>query len=280
MTLCGYQPVSFAGEIAGVEWTGAKARQAIALAFADLPTGDDRLPDLTVRVGACSDPALLTVFERRRCLYRGTSVGACAHLLLQTALDRLITRSAGGIVVHSGLVGHGDAGVLLPGATGSGKTMLCAWLTLRGLAYFSDEACFVAAGTSQSDGFARPLCFRGRWAEPLGLPASVDAGHQWRSDDVSLVPSGQLQVLRGGGSIRPRLIVFPHFEPGAPLAMTRLSPARAAVRLLEAVANCRNLPDHGVGQVTNLARTVPAYHLVYGAFDQLEPLWTLVESTQ
>jgi hypothetical protein len=279
MTICGYRPVSFAGELVGVEWTGDKARQAIALAFGDLPTGDDRLPDVTLRVGACSDPALLTVFERRRCLYRGTSVGACAHLLLQTALDRLITRSAGGIVVHSALVGHGDAGVWMPGATGSGKTMLCAWLTLRGLTYFSDEASYLEADTSKSDGFARPLCFRGPWAEPLGLPASVGASHQWRSEDVSVVPSRQLKIVHGGGPVRPRLIVFPCFQPGKPLALTRLSPARAAVRLLETVANCRNLPDHGVGQVTNLGRAVPAYHLAYGGFDQLEPLWALVEST-
>jgi hypothetical protein len=96
---------------------------------------------------------------------------------------------------------------------------------------------------------------------------------------VSVVPSAQLKAVREGGSIRPRLIVFPSFVPGALLALTRLSPARAAVRLLETVANCRNLSDHGVGQVTNLARTVPAYHLAYGAFDQLEPLWALVEST-
>jgi hypothetical protein len=277
MTLCGYRPVAFAGPIVGVEWTGAKAREAIGLAFADLRTDDDRLPDVTLRVGAKSDPALLTVLEQHRCLYRGTDIGACAHLLLQTALDRLITRSAGGIVVHAALVGHGDAGVLLPGSTGSGKTMLCAWLARRGLTYFTDEACYVAAGTVLSDGFARPLCFRGSWAEPLGL-SSADLRRQWRGNDVSLVPSAELKAVCGGRAIEPRLIVFPHFQPAAPLAMTRLSPARTAVRLLETVANSRNLSDHGVGQVTSLARTVPAYHLSYGAFDQLGPLWTLLES--
>lgn len=277
MNISGYHPVSFAGQIVGMEWTGNKARQAIALSFPDPPTATDRLPDVTVRVGARSDPALLTVFERRRCLYRGTSIATCAHLLLQTALDRLISRSASGIVVHSALLGQGDAGVLLPGATGSGKTMLCAWLTLRGLSYFSDEACFVSAGTSLAEGFARPLCFKGQWAELLGLGA-VDAGGEWRSDEVSLVPSVQLKGTRGRGSIPPRLIVFPQFLPGASFSMERLSPARAAVRLLEAVANCRNLRDHGVGQVTGLARAVPSYHLTYGAFDQLDPLWTLLAS--
>jgi hypothetical protein len=274
----GRQTVAFAGEVVGVEWAGHNARRTVERAFADLPRSDDRLPDVALRVGACSDPSLLTVFEGRRCLYRGTAVGTCVHLLLQTVLDGLIRRSGSGIVLHSALVGRGDEGVLLPGATGRGKTMLCAWLTLRGLPYFSDEVCYVAAGTSVAQGFARPLCFKGSWADALGLGAT-DLSGAWQGDGVSVVPPRDLKVECRGDAIVPRLIVFPHFEPGAPLTMTRLSPARTAVRLLETTSNWRNLPDHGVGQVTNLARAVPAYHLTYGAFDQLDPLWTLVDAT-
>lgn len=277
MIVCGYRGVAFAGEIVGVEWSGELGRRVAELAFADLSTSDDRLPSVTLRVGAHVDSPLLTLSAGSRCLYRGVSIGACAHLLVQTALESLISRSDSGLVVHAALVGHGDAGVLLPGATGSGKTMLCAWLMRRGMTYFSDEACYVAAGMSSADGFARPLCFKGAWAEPLGV-APTDTIGERRGHGVSLVPSRELKGVCGHGSVVPRLAVFPSFHPGASLAMTRLSKGRAAVRLLETVANSRNLPDHGVDQVTDLARTIPAYHLTYGSFDQLDPLRTLLES--
>ena len=215
--------MTFGGEIVGVEWAGADARRATEIAFAGLQTSDDRLPDVTLRVGARPDPPMLTLFEGCRCLYRGVSVGSCAHLLLQAALDSLISRSAGGIVVHAALVGRGDAGVLLPGATGSGKTMLCARLMQRGLAYFSDEACYVAAGTQLAGGFARPLCFRGSWAEPLGLQPA-DTNGESGGEGVSLVPSGDWKTVCSSGSIVPRLVVFPNFQPGAPLAMTQTQP--------------------------------------------------------
>ena len=276
MTACGYRPVTFADEIVGVEWAGAEARRAMEIAFADLKASDDRLPEVTLRVGAPRGSSTLTLFDGRRCLYRGVSVGTCAHLLLHTALDSLVTRSAGGVVFHAGLVGRGDAGVLLPGASGSGKTMLSAWLTRHGSTYFSDEACHVSVGTMLTEGFARPFCFRGSWAEPLGLQPGVH--DQSGTAGTSLVPARCLSPAHSGDSVVPRLVVFPDFQPPACLTLTRLSPARAVARLLESVANWANLPDHGVGQVTELARSVPAYQLTYGSFSQLDPLLTLVDS--
>lgn len=275
MKHCGYRSVAFANEVVGVEWAGAEARRAVDVAFADLRESDDRLPDVTLRVGAPRGASLLTLFDDRRCLYRGDSVSACAQLLLHAALDNLIARSADGIVVHAGLVGRGEAGVLLPGSTGSGKTMLSAWLTLHGLTYFSDEACHVTAGTMMTEGFARPLCFRGSWAEPLGLQSWNDDGS---AHGTSLVPARHLAPVGRRDAIVPRLVIFPRFQAQADLTLSRLSQARAIPRLLESVPNWANLPDHGVGQVTELARSVPAYQLTYGSFSQLDPLRTLVDS--
>jgi hypothetical protein len=276
MTVCGYRPVTFASEIVGVEWAGAEARRAVEMAFADLQSADDRLPDVMLRVGIPRGSSTLTLFDGSRCVYRGVSVGACAHLLLHTALDSLIARSGGGIVVHAGLVGRGDSGVMLPGASGSGKTMLSAWLTLQGLTYFSDEACHVSERTMVADGFGRPLCFRGSWVEPLGLQA--DGNETAGNDGTSLVPARCLSRSRRSDAVVPRLVVFPNFQPHAGLTLTRLSPARTVARLLESVANWSNLSDHGVNQVTELARRVPAYQLTYGAFSQLDPLLALVEA--
>ena len=274
----GHRTVAFAGEVVGVEWAGDRARRATELAFGDRADRDDRLPDVTFRLGARADSPLLTLFEGRRCLYRGDSLGRSVHLLLQGTLDSLIRRSTGGIVLHAALLGHGDCGVLLPGATGSGKTMLCAWLTSRGLAYVSDEACYVAAGAAAAEGFARPLCFKGSWSELLGV-ATVPPNGTLHDDGVNVVPPQLLKAARRNAAITPRLIVFPHFQADASFEMTRLTPARAALHLLETVANSRNLPDLGMAQVTQLGRDVPGYSLTYGSFDQLGPLLALIGST-
>jgi hypothetical protein len=271
----GHRAVAFAGEVVGVEWAGDRASQATELAFGNHANSGDRLPDVTFRLSTRADSPVCTLFEGRRCLYRGDSLGTSLNLLVQRVLESLIRKSSSGIVIHAALLGSGDNGVLLPGSTGSGKTMLCAWLTLRGLEYLSDEACYFATNAASVEGFARPLSFKGPWGELLGLDP-VGLHGVLHDNGVSLVPPRLLKAACRRTAVIPRLIVFPHFQPAASFEMTRLTPARAAGRVLETVANARNLSDLGVGQVTELARNIPAYSLTYDRFDQLDPLLTLI----
>lgn len=273
----GHRVVPFAGQVAGVEWSGTAARDAVALAFGAPVDGDDRLPDVIFRLGARADVPVLTLFDGHTCLYRGTSVGTATHVLLQATLDGLIRTSTDGLVIHAALLRHAGAAVLLPGATGSGKTMLAAWLTMRGLDCLSDEACYFTDRAAPIQGFARPLCFKGPWAERLDLQ-DIDRAGIAQDDGVSLVPAALLRAPSAPTPAVPRLIVFPRYAAGAPFELARLTPARAAVRLIESVANTRNLPDHGLGRVTELAREVEAYALTYGGFDQLGPLLTLIDA--
>lgn len=278
MTPCGRRSVSFAGQVAGIEWSGERARDVAELACVPQTTAaDDRLPDVVFRLGARPDTDVLTLFEGTQCLYRGTAVGTAAHLLVEAVLSSLIGNSADGLVIHAAVVGRGGDGVLLPGPTGSGKTMLSAWLALRGLDHRSDEACYLAAAESPVECFRRPFSFKGPWAQLLGLEG-FDRRRVLQDDSVSLVPRELLTTASDPAPIVPRLIVFPQFRADAPFTLARLTPARAAVRLIETVANARNLPDHGVRQVTALARAVDAYSLIYGRFAELDPLVELIDS--
>lgn len=278
MSESGYRVVPFADQVVGIEWNGSGARAIADLAFGASGDGADRLPDVIFRLGARPDTGMLTLFAGRTCLYRGESQGAAAHLLVQVALDSLVRRIATGLVLHAAVLGRGECGVLLPGATGSGKTMLSAWLlTSRVLEYQSDEACYLADDGSVVASYARPLCFKGPWAEALGLER-IDRQHVLRDDIVSLVPPELLGAESRRTSIVPRLIVFPRFCAGGSLELTRLTAARTAMRLIETVANARNLPDHGLARVTALARSVDAYSMTYGGFDQLDPLVQLIDA--
>jgi hypothetical protein len=272
----GHCVVPFAGRVVGIEWNGERARRVAAL-VCGAAAEDDRLPDVIFRLGSHPESDLLTLFDGRACLYRGTAIGTAAQILLEAALRSLIGQSADGLVIHAAVLGRGTDGVLLPGPTGSGKTMLSAWLATRGLAHLSDEACFVADAESPVDSFARPFSFKGPWAEVLGV-ADIDQSRVLRDDAVSLVPRELLATAPRCAAIRPRLIVFPRFRPQADFELTRLTPARAAVRLIGSVANAANLSDHGIGRAATLARAVAAYSLTYGHFAQLSPLLRLIES--
>lgn len=62
-----------------------------------------------------------------------------------------------------------------------------------------------------------------------------------------------------------RLLLFPTYQPGAALRLGRLSPANAGLHLMRCLVNARNLPDHGLADVTRLVQRVPAYTLTYSS---------------
>ena len=277
MTERGRGVMAFAGRVVGVEWSGEHARRAASLALGPGTDGDEHLPDVIFRLGVRDDTRMVTVFRGRDCLYRGDMIGTGAHVLVQSVLDSLIDRSDGGLVLHAALLGRGNDGILLPGSSGSGKSVLAAWLALRGLVPLSDEACYLPDGESLLQPYARPFCFKGAWSDLIGFQGGWPGG-VLKDAAVSLVPREVLNDAKAPAEITPRLIVFPHFASDAECALTRLTPARAVVRLLGTVANARNLRDHGVGRLTSLARSIEAWDLTYRSFDQLDPLVEMIES--
>ncbi|MFN8459220.1 MAG: hypothetical protein U0401_31985 [Anaerolineae bacterium] len=54
------------------------------------------------------------------------------------------------------------------------------------------------------------------------------------------------------------------------MVLRPLSQAQAGLALMQCLLNARNLPEHGFPEVTRLIRQVPAYHLGYSHFGQLE----------
>lgn len=290
MTDHGRHVVAFAGQRVVVEWHGAAAAPVVALLGPNddvdtkicAGTDDGRSAPVTLHLSVAdtADGTVVALDRDNVALYRGSSVGTAAHQLLQHALYHLIDRSDGGLVLHAALVGMGENGVVLPGPSGSGKSMLAAWMARHGARPLSDEACFLPDDICQATPFPRAFCFKGSWADVLG---ASDAVESFRSGDVRMVLREQVSSTGtvGIGSapdapVEPRLLVFPHFERNTPFELSPMRPARAAMRLFETLANARNLSDHGVAAVAGLARSIPAFDLVYGHVDQLAPFRQLL----
>jgi len=90
-------------------------------------------------VTATPEPGRFAIHERESLVSAGEE---WPHIFisLQHAVDDAILRRLSGFAwVHAGVVAVGGAAILLPGASGAGKTTLVRELAKRGAQYFSDE---------------------------------------------------------------------------------------------------------------------------------------------
>ncbi|MFT5274328.1 MAG: hypothetical protein ACI9FR_003283 [Cryomorphaceae bacterium] len=74
----------------------------------------------------------------------------------------LISRSKNSwsISLHSVLVSDTEGSILLPGASGSGKSNACLWLNHIGLTYHTDELAMINHKTHQLSALKRPFTLR------------------------------------------------------------------------------------------------------------------------
>ena len=205
--------------------------------------------------------------------------GRTSHLLGRIC-HGLADQSGPGVLFHAGAVAWGGRRIVIPGGVGRGKSTLTAWLALHGGRYLSDELVYWPSAQEPFAALARPLNLRWAGWQAL-LPGLTDEKqeeilarslHQSGEGVLVLPPPWPAETSADGD---PSLLLFPHFQPKAPLTLTRLSPARAGKALMESLVNGRNLPDHGFGMAVKLAAHIPAWRLTYGDFDQLDDaFWT------
>lgn len=270
--------IAFAGVKVEVAWSGARSGAIVQTLFCDLPAAEaheardtaGRACVARYRLSEAGDEVCL---QRDAALcYRSRDAAALAAYLLGDVGRRLAEHSRGGALFHAAALVQEGAGLLLPGGIGAGKTTLAAWLVTRGLGYLTDELAFVPTGADELRTFPRPLNLKAGAREPL-RPYFDVAAHRdelLHTPEADLIPASLLGASEVAAAAPLRCVVFPRYRPGAEVALTRLSPARAGLALMRCLVNARNLPDHGFAEVARLARWVPAYALAYGNFSQLE----------
>ena len=199
----------------------------------------------------------------------GLTRGDLPTFLMEEVLRALIVELDTAVALHAGAVVRNGKVLLLPGATGTGKSSLVAWLIDQGFEYLTDEIALLVDGKTRIVGFPRALVVKpGAYQAVLGLEAFRGA-HS--------IPAGEHYVVcppaaRPGATERPTpcgLIAFPRFEPGADLRLEGLSAGAAALRLVACNLNARNLPALGITALSELSRSAPAVAVQYGSFDQL-----------
>jgi hypothetical protein len=270
--------IEFAGSILDIEYRGLSAERVLAFLFRDLTQPDSmretgESAHFTYRLESDPKTDILRLYHAEELEWECASEGEMAVHLIGQACYQLANFSAGGLVLHAALVGQGGQGILLPGSTGKGKSSLAAWLLQCGYDYLTDELVYIAnRGARNGYGLRRPLNLK-KSARPLlneVFQISSATPGLMTSTSVDLIPFERFGNGNGLSQIPICAVIFPCFRSETAFELRQLSKAQASLELMQCLINARNLPEHGFPEVIGMARTVPAYQLVYSDFSTVE----------
>jgi hypothetical protein len=254
--------VTLGDAIVRLEVSGDAAARIVDFLFPESGDEGEGTPDTCISVSA-SARGTIDVTRNGVVVYRGGDAADAARATQESVTEALASSCAAGLVFHAAAVSLASRAVLLPGATGSGKTTLTAHCIALGFRYLTDELSLVAVGSHVVRGAPRPL-----HAKASGRAALPDSCHGW-----SKLSSSVTTLLQAPASTRvspdrsgPRLamVVFPRHEPATPTHLEPITRAECGLGLMATLLNARNLSDHGFGLVAALARRTPAFRLRYG----------------
>ncbi|MEO8936733.1 MAG: PqqD family peptide modification chaperone [Burkholderiaceae bacterium] len=232
--------------------------------------GDDVTPSLVLTVVGILDWRY--VFAGTRLLHLGDSSSGLVPRLKAEFMSHAIARHDHMIHLHAAAVMKHGRLMLLPGKSGSGKTLLTAKLIARGVEYFSDEAVLL----SLPDAGVRPiptgLCIKAEGLPHLAadFPMLAEQPEHDREDGLTVrylrPPASSIAPL--GRRSRADFIVFPRYEAHAKTQSRRIASADALGRLsAECLAIPRALTAQAVAALVESVERASCWSLTIGDDD-------------
>lgn len=225
-------------------------------------------PDVTISVAEVAD-GRYTINSPPDPVGAAIAIDGLLGQLSNTAIVKLVEDMTGAVALHAGAVLWKDRCILVPGASGAGKTSLVAWLLNRGCRFLSDEVVILSDQDGTVVGFPRALVFKAGSEEIVARLPSFDAALTLKVGTERVVrPRGEIVV--NGDAFPCGLIVFPQHVPGAEVSIVPLSAAKAGLRLMAGNANAGNFEDGGLATLIAVTQRAPAFIVQYGELDQLD----------
>lgn len=184
---------------------------------------------------------------------------------------------------HAAGLARGDRCLLLPGASGRGKSTLAAALAMTGFALMSDDTMILSDGAAPA---MRTMPFgaclkTGAWSALADrAPQIMDLPVHTRIDGIRvryLLPP-RLSLLRDPARHLPvGWIVFPHYIEGAPLRMQEITRTEALRRLMEGCCPLGEQLDAAkVERLVGWIAGIECHHLRYGDLGEAVSLLQLL----
>ncbi len=185
-------------------------------------------------------------------LLRNTSpADAFSHLVWHVMNEAVTAASSRFLIVHAGVVLAPDgSAVVLPAASGGGKTTLVAGLVRAGFAFLSDEMAAVDPDARVVIPVPRSMFVKPGTFEALGMsPPEISADARTFLDGTWPVRPEDLRAGSLGGPATVRTVVAPAYRPGSE---TTIEPISRAAGLAELARNAFNLEAFGGSRAVRL----------------------------
>jgi hypothetical protein len=158
------------------------------------------------------------------------------------------------VFMHAGAVAHAGRGIVIPGASFSGKTSLVAALVRAGATYYSDEYAVLDLEGN--------LC---PYPKPLSLRLTPDSALQTNHHVDELGGVGAIEAAPIG------LIVVTQYRPGTSWAPTDLSRAEAVLAMLEHTFRGQDRPEQTLKTLRQAVERATAVRGDRGEADETIP---------
>jgi len=264
--------VSFVGLHIAILYDTDEAFQFLSILFKDVTDKPAKKNEITIRIAQSEVDGKYTLTSPGAVPFSSVLGVSFAAVLFDVVIFNLLNRNCHGIAFHAGAVACKGKVILLPGQSGFGKSSMTACLVMHGCFYLTDELYFMPiAQHSPNTPFTRPLCIKAGAAAAIRqlvtrkvLESAISDKHGY------VIPHRLLNSEFQQISSSPSLILIPNYQAQSTLNIEKLSPAQVTIQLMACDVNGRNLKEHGFKQVTQIARSTPAYRITYSSFDNVE----------
>ena len=185
--------------------------------------------------------------------------------LAATASDRFL-------MFHSGLVARDGKAVLMPGASGIGKSTLTAGLSLSGWRFFTDEFGLLDPETLAFHPHPRPISLKNEsipvlaervTPERLGRPL-----HETPKGTIRYLKPPRDALERMNETAPASLILYPNYNPSAKSQVIELPKHEAFAMVRGAAVNCDRLGETAFRALAALTDRCRSFRLIYRSLDQ------------
>ena len=176
-------------------------------------------------------------------------------LALLAAQDHFLQLHAAGLVIN-------DRGLLLVGASGSGKSTQALSLLLAGWRCLSDEIILLEPGCGKAWPFPRSFHAKAATLRLFPELSCADAGKGFAdSSGKSRLNPAKIRRDWVAQPVRPAWLVFPRYSPAVDDALTPLGETEALSMLIEQTINLTSFGEGGIEVLVRLVRSCWCYRL-------------------
>ncbi len=194
-------------------------------------------------------------------------------LALEMALNWLVATTADRyLIFHSGVVARNGKAVLMPGASGIGKSTLTSGLAFAGWRLFSDEFGLFDPDKTLFYPYPRPISLKNASTTVMAdrLPTAVFSRPFYNT------PKGTIRYLcpepeaiaQMAEPAAPTIILFPEYNPTAEAQAIELRKPEMFAMIRSSSVNCDRMAEVGFKAMTDMTETYRGFRIIYRSLDQ------------